>query len=421
MKENSKGKEKHSVANEKQHKKEAAKEREEKQQREEKRQREEEEQQREEKWQREEEHVTVKAKMQIDKEKDRDKEKGKDKEKPHEILSGSKHTGDKVDQIKEENGKAEVAEPMEICTNSTSFPCEFLNGEVMNLEGHLSEVFACAWNPTESLLASGAGDASARIWSIGDGLCGPSPQTRTPRSVVLKHVKERPNDKSKDVTTLDWNSEGTLLATGSYDGLARIWNREGELISILNKHKGPVFSLRWNKKGDYLLSGSVDKTAIVWDAKTGDWKQQFEFHSGPTLDVDWRNNVSFATCSTDYMIYVCKVGEKHPIKRFSGHQNEVNAIKWDPTGSLLASCSDDYSAKIWSMKQDSCVYDLRDHTREIYTIRWSPTGLGTNNPNQRLVLASASFDATIKLWDVETGRLLQTLYGHRYISATIDF
>jgi hypothetical protein len=29
-----------------------------------------------------------------------------------------------------------------------------------------------------------------------------------------------------------------------------------------------------------LLSGSVDKTAIVWDAKTGDVKQQFEFHSG---------------------------------------------------------------------------------------------------------------------------------------------
>jgi transducin (beta)-like 1 len=36
-------------------------------------------------------------------------------------------------------------------------------------------------------------------------------------------------------------------------------------------------------------------------------RQQFEFHSAPTLDVDWRNNVSFATCSTDKMIYVCKV------------------------------------------------------------------------------------------------------------------
>lgn len=54
----------------------------------------------------------------------------------------------------------------------------------------------------------------------------------------------------------------------------------GELISTLNKHKGPIFSLKWNKKGDFLLSGSVDKTAIVWDVKTGEWRQQFEFHSG---------------------------------------------------------------------------------------------------------------------------------------------
>lgn len=41
---------------------------------------------------------------------------------------------------------------------------------------------------------------------------------------------------------------------------------------------------------------------------------------GPTLDVDWRNNVSFATSSTDNMIYVCKIGETRPIKTFAGHQ-----------------------------------------------------------------------------------------------------
>jgi transducin (beta)-like 1 len=71
-----------------------------------------------------------------------------------------------------------------------------------------------------------------------------------------------------------------LLATGSYDGLARVWNDKGELKATLNKHKGPIFSLKWNKKGDSLLSGSVDKTAIIWDAKTGEAKQVFEFHTG---------------------------------------------------------------------------------------------------------------------------------------------
>lgn len=30
-------------------------------------------------------------------------------------------------------------------------------------------------------------------------------------------------------------------------------------------------------------------------------------------------------------------------------QGEVNAIKWDPTGTLLASCSDDYTAKVIPM------------------------------------------------------------------------
>lgn len=56
--------------------------------------------------------------------------------------------------------------------------------------------------------------------------------------------------------------------------------RAGELKNTLNNHRGPIFSLKWNRKGDLLLSGSVDKTAIIWDGRTGEVKQQFEFHTG---------------------------------------------------------------------------------------------------------------------------------------------
>lgn len=58
---------------------------------------------------------------------------------------------------------------------------------------------------------------------------------------------------------------------------------------------------------------------------------------------------------------------------FQGHKMDVNAVKWDPTGKLLASCSDDSTAKIWSVTSDQCVLDLKDHTKEIYTIKWHPT------------------------------------------------
>ncbi|XP_051124056.1 WD40 repeat-containing protein HOS15-like isoform X2 [Andrographis paniculata] len=343
--------------------------------------------------------------------KEKEKAKGKEKEEPVEGVSDLNHAQNGVNGKIEENKTDGGAEPMDICSSLATLPCEFPSSDVTLLQGHTSEVFSCAWNPVGSLLASGSGDSTARIWRI-DGSSSSNLENGSP-SIVLRHFRGRPNEKCKDVTTLDWNAEGSLLATGSYDGQARLWSKEGELIGSLNKHKGPIFSLKWNKKGDLLLSGSVDKTAIVWDVKTGDWKQQLECHSAPILDVDWRNNGSFATCSADSMIYVFKAGDDRPIRCFAGHQAEVNAIKWDPTGSMLASCSDDTTAKIWTTKQDNCVLDLRDHTKEIYTVRWSPTGPGTNNPNKQLLLASASFDSTIKLWDVDGGRLVHSLNGHR--------
>uniref|UniRef100_W5MVH1 Transducin beta like 1 X-linked n=1 Tax=Lepisosteus oculatus TaxID=7918 RepID=W5MVH1_LEPOC len=278
------------------------------------------------------------------------------------------------------------------------------------LRGHESEVFICAWNPVSDLLASGSGDSTARIWNLNEN--GSSGSTQ----LVLRHcIREGGQDvpSNKDVTSLDWNSDGTLLATGSYDGFARIWTKDGNLASTLGQHKGPIFALKWNKKANCILSAGVDKTTIIWDAHTGEAKQQFPFHSAPALDVDWQNNTTFASCSTDMCIHVCRLGCDRPVKTFQGHTNEVNAIKWDPSGMLLASCSDDMTLKIWSMKQDSCVHDLQAHSKEIYTIKWSPTGPGTNSPNSNIMLASASFDSTVRLWDVERGVCIHTLTKHQ--------
>lgn len=121
------------------------------------------------------------------------------------------------------------------------------------------------------------------------------------------------------------------------------------------------------------------------------------------------------------MIYVCKLGEETPLRTYSGHDHEVNAIKWDPSGRLLASCSDDTTARIWNMNQDECVCELKDHTKEIYTVKWSPTGAATPNPNLPLLLASASFDTTIKIWDIEQGKCLHNMCRHSESVYTVAF
>lgn len=47
-----------------------------------------------------------------------------------------------------------------------------------------------------------SGDTTARIWNIPEG---PLKSSRSISALILKHAKGKSNEKSKDVTTLDWN------------------------------------------------------------------------------------------------------------------------------------------------------------------------------------------------------------------------
>mmetsp|Transcript_7244 Transcript_7244/g.11093 ORF Transcript_7244/g.11093 Transcript_7244/m.11093 type:complete len:857 (+) Transcript_7244:48-2618(+) len=286
--------------------------------------------------------------------------------------------------------------------------------EVLELKMHSSEVFMCAWNPIfTDMIATGSGDASARIWQMGGAAAA---QGLGPVR-LLPHGTGPRDRKNKDVTTLEWCSDGKLLATGSYDGVARVWSRTGALVHTLRGHKGPIFSLKWNKKGNYLLSGSYDKTTIVWDVSgpQGFVEQQFTDHQAPALDVDWKDNTTFASCSTDKTVHICKVGMKRPLKTYTGHTDEVNAVKWDPSGTLLASCSDDCTAKVWDVGSDrkDPMQDFKSHQQEIYTVKWSPTGPGSRNPKKQPMLATASFDGSVRLWNVQNGTCIQVFSRHR--------
>ena len=70
---------------------------------------------------------------------------------------------------------------------------------------------------------------------------------------------------------------------------------------------------------------------------------------------------------------------------------------------MLASASDDCTVRLWEASSGHLLQALEGHTGTVFGVSWSPDGR---------TLASASFDRTVRLWEASSGRLLRALEGH---------
>ncbi|XP_049787511.1 notchless protein homolog 1 isoform X2 [Schistocerca cancellata] len=301
-----------------------------------------------------------------------------------------------------------------------------------SLPGHAEAVISASFSPDGKYLASGSGDTTVRFWDIHtqtphytckghknwvlciawspDGLrlasacknghiCLWDPQTgmQVGRSLI---------GHKQWITALSWepyhrNSECRHLASSSKDGDIRIWDVVlGHVVLTLSSHQKSVTALRWGGTG-LIYSASQDRTIKVWRATDGVLCRTLEGHA------HWVNTLAL---STDYVL---RTGPFDPVNNTSVTYNKTEMQqqalqKYESVisngGERLVSGSDDFTLFLWQPESNKKpVARMTGHQQLINDVKFSPDAR---------IIASASFDKSIKLWDGLTGKYLTSLRGH---------
>lgn len=87
----------------------------------------------------------------------------------------------------------------------------------------------------------------------------------------------------------------------------------------------------------------------------------------------------------------------------TAHSSWVTDVAISPTTNTFATCSLDDSVKLWNLQTGELLETFRGHSRGVNVVRFSVDGQ---------YLLSGSDDYTVKVWDVFSGNLIRTLSGH---------
>jgi len=248
------------------------------------------------------------------------------------------------------------------------------------MRGHTEEVRGVAHLHDGRHIITCSVDASLRLWDRESG------------AQIGSDWQDDRNQAA--VYTISLSPDGKTVASGSMDGMVKLWDIETRKVTAKwTGHTVAVWSIHWGADGMCVASGSIDGTVRVWEIKSG------ETVLGP---IKTGNKWVYAVVYSPDSSNIASGGDK--------------AIEiWDTTtGERLSALEQDSQVfcLAWTLDQKKLIAGLENHSIRIFnttTLEQIAILEGHTSfvraisllQDDRL-LASASFDSTARLWNLDT-------------------
>lgn len=235
--------------------------------------------------------------------------------------------------------------------------------------------------------AVGTNDRSLSICCIEDGFFNDE-YAPSERQNLVQCVQRCPNYHLGSVYCVEWNQDGSLVATSGNDKRVRIAQfhendmpgRDGERLTpglLLEGHNGTIRDLAFgvgHSSGRLITAGAGDCIVRVWN-----------FQDPSRRDPEFL---------------------------LSGHTDAVWSVTVDATGQNALTASQDGIVSIWDLRSGALSTNLRRAERACFAEIW---------PSSPFHVAATYNDGVVALWDVRSSaHPVSTLYRHEKECRSIE-
>ncbi len=184
----------------------------------------------------------------------------------------------------------------------------------------------------------------------------------------------------------------------------RIWRtNNGVLDNVINNPNSNPGSwyVAYSPDGKTIATADRDYKVRLFDSTTGALKQTLSGHTSFVYGVAFSPDGKYLASagSFDRTVRIWDLATNKQVFSLA-HANTARVVRFSPDSTILAAASDDRLIKLWNVADGKLIRNITGHTNVIWGLDFSPDGK---------LLASGSSDLSARIWTVADGKISKTL------------